>query len=313
MISTASIFQSPSTQDPSTTFAITAAFPGLGNILNVTSTAATIVAGQVVSGTGMPYGAAFLPYGTGGTTGTGSTGTYVLSVYGQPVASEPMTVTLSPYGQAGVGSIWYQTDTNLIYVRNTANNGWTLIGSVNTTNFGMLPRAGGALSSAITGSTGLLTEDGLTPFVYPPYVTSKLSLIATLADLANIQVSLDAQIATSVAQQISSIGLPSLTSNMLVVTGTIGNTSTYTGTPANFSVPIAGLTYANGKAVQLTDCHCMASLQTVTFDGHETSIILQPQDNRGMTWLAVVPVSGELFTGYYCTVNYLLIAINPTA
>ena len=301
MISTSQIFVSPSTQDPSSTFNITASLAL--NILTVTATSGTLVSGQGLDDmTGLlPYGIAI---GTQISGPTGGIGNYYTNITDDYIISETMIVTLSPIGQAGVGSLWYQTDTHNMYNRLTNNAGWSLIGNVNTPNFGMLPRSGGALTNAMTGSNGLMTKDGLTSFISPPYVNSKLSIGATQADLVNLQSQLDQQIALAVAQEINAIGLPSVSANMVIVSGVAGPAFPPTLGPLVLtSIPFSGLTYADGTAVQLTDCHAIASFNS-TNGG-----TLQPQDSRGMSWYCYAYISGYL--NY--PINYLLIAIKPTA
>ena len=308
MISTSQIFQSPSTQDPSSTFQITASYPGFGNILHVTITAGVIVAGQIVSGPQVPYGAIFLPYGTQGTTGVGGTGTYALSVFGGNINSEIMNVTLSPVGQAGNGSLWYQTDTTFLFNRNTANNGWNFIGPININFLGLLPRAGGSVTEPITGSTGLMTKDGNIPFSGVPYVNSKNSLAATLADLAEVQTNLEEQISVGVSKSINAIGLPSLNSNMLIVFGTLG---VDVGTPGNptittLIIPISGLTYGDGTPVKQTECHGFASINGAALSF--SYIFLIPQDPFGMSWqcYGTTNIANDYFNG---TINYYIIAV----
>lgn len=315
MISTSQIFQSPSTQDPSSTFQITASYPGFGNILHVTITAGVIVAGQIVSGPQVPYGAIFLPYGTQGTTGVGGTGTYALSVFGGNINSEIMNVTLSPVGEAGNGSLWYQTDTTFLFNRNTANNGWNFIGPININFLGLLPRAGGAVTEPITGSTGLMTKDGNIPFSGVPYVNSKKSLAATLADLEEVQMNLEEQISVGVSRSINTIGLPSLNSNTLIVFGTLGTKvgpPPVAPPPPLLTIPIAGLTYADGTPVQITECRGLASVNGLAVGSIPVDMNLAPQDSMGMSWLCSNYIGGlNLFD--YGAINYYFMAIKTGA
>ena len=304
MISTSQIFVSPSTQDPSSTFNITASLAL--NILTVTATSGTLVSGQGLDDmTGLlPYGIAI---GTQISGPTGGIGNYYTNITDDYITSETMIVTLSPIGQAGVGSLWYQTDTHNMYNRLTNNAGWSLIGNVNTPNFGMLPRAGGALTNAMTGSNGLMTKDGLTSFISPPYVNSKLSIGATQADILNLQSQLDQQIALAVAQEINTIGLPSVSANTVISTGTLGGPfpPSGIGAPILLSIPFSSLTYADGTAVLLTDCHATASINS-----YPTPCSLLEQDSRGMTWYCYGFIGGNY---YNYPINYIMIAIKPTA
>jgi hypothetical protein len=308
MISTSQIFVAPSTQDPSSTFNITASLAL--NVLTVTATAQTLVAGQGLDDTTglLSYGIAI---GTQISGPAGGIGQYYTNIYDNYITSETMIVTLSPMGQAGVGSLWYQTDTHNMYNRLTNNMGWSLIGNVNTPNFGMLPRAGGALTNALTGSNGLMAKDGLSSFISPPYVNSKLSIGATQADLANLQAQLDQQIALAVAQDINSIGLPSVSANTVISTGTAGPSypPSGVGAPVLISIPFSELTYADGTAVLATDCKAMASMNAYNINAYGINA-LTPGDSRGLTWYCYINQSG---TYYNYPINYILIAIKPTS
>lgn len=318
MIQTAQYFVSPSTQDPSGTFNITGSVAI--NLLTVTAVTGTpIVNGQLLDDV-----SGILPYGltiTGQKSGTaGGTGVYYLSFSAiDTVASESMFLTLSPYGQAGPGSLWYQTDTNLLFNRNTANTGWTQVvpagSTINTTALGLWPLAGVTLASAPTGSTNLVTKDGLTQIVAPPFILSKNSLAATLVDLNNLEVSMASQLNILVQEQISQIGTPSANANIIVVAGTLGTYAVGTyGSPINLSIPYAGLTYADGTQVGITDCRAMASLNTFNpiIGGSAQTNVLVPLDPYGMTWNAYGSYTpGNVLYNY--KINYLLIAVKPSA
>ncbi len=61
------------------TLASTATATGSGGYLTVTTLTGTLAANDAITSTNTPAGTYVLPFGTGGTTGTGSTGTYVIS------------------------------------------------------------------------------------------------------------------------------------------------------------------------------------------------------------------------------------------
>ncbi len=303
--------------DPSLLFNIIASFPGEStNILNVTSVqfGNTIAPGQIVAGVGMPIDAAVLPYGTQGTTGAGSTGTYALSVYGDNVNSESMQMTASQFGQAGAGSLYFDAYSLNLYNRNTTNTAWNTIGLTTLTNLGLLPRAGAALTAAITGSSGLLTADGNTPFTAPPYVISKQSQAATLADISNLQTSLVAQINSEVNQAIQSIGFPSIKSNFAFGYGQVGiegSTSII-----YYPLPLNGLTYPDGSLVATADCYGFATPSETGSNGtsNTTTLFCIPSQTvpNGMSWASyeINAAGGQI---YSYTMNYIIIAIKPTA
>lgn len=320
MINPSSIFLSVGTSpsfDPALVNTMTASSPGVSNLLNVTFLSGggtvPILPGQTVTGESMPFGAQVLPYGTNGASGTGNLGTYALSVISDPIPSETMQITLSQFGQAGPGSLFYDWNQHNLYNRNTANNGWNLIGSSELPNFGLLPRSGGTLSSAMTGSNGLLTADGNTPFTAPPYVTSKLSRAATLADIDNIESSLVSQINTQVNASIQQIGVPGIRSSMAFGFGQIGlqggTTLVY------YSIPVTGMTYPDGTVVNASDCYGFASIATWHYfgSGIEEMTYCQPQaGSNGMSWAAYSQFMGGGAI-YSYLMNYMVIAIKPTA
>ena len=166
--------------------------------------------------------------------------------------------TQDPSGQVGftgTGNLWYQTDTFNLYARNSKNTGWTLIGLVNTTNFGLLPKAGGALSGSATGSTGLMTKDGTTiPYVYPPEILNKNSQMASMADLTNLTTTLETQVSTLVSKAMALVGIPSIRANTVIK---VGQVLTDTTIAANWAqtlfIPVTGLSYADGTPVQTQD------------------------------------------------------------
>lgn len=69
------------------------------------------------------------------------------------------------YAQAGTpgtpaaGDIWINTTTGDFKVRDTSNANWNTIFNINLVNGGLLPKAGGAMTGAITGAHGLAPLD----------------------------------------------------------------------------------------------------------------------------------------------------------
>lgn len=303
--------------DPAATFTITATSPGINNIVNITNISggiAVVLPGQTISGALMPYGAQVMPYGTSGTSGVGGTGTYALSTtIDNIVTSETMQVTYSQFGQAGQGTMLYDPNTHYLYNRNTANTAWNLLGNISIVNLGLLPRSGGALSSALTGSNGLLTTDGNTPLIAPPYVNSKASRAATMADIASLQTTLVGQINTQINAAIQQIGLPGLRSNITIGYGTLGTVGG--ASVVYYPIPVTGLTYADGTLVQTSDCVGFAAINNWNSpaSGPYMYTYCQPKPGttNGMSWAAFA--IGYLGATYSFSMNYIVIAIKPTA
>jgi hypothetical protein len=157
-----------------------------------------------------------------------------------------------------------------------------------------------------------MTKDGLTPFSGVPYINSKNSLAATMADLAEAQINLEEQITASVGDSVSNIGVPSVSSNIVSVFGTLGAYTGSVASPALLSIPIAGLTYADGTAVKLSECHGFGSMgYFIQIFTPDTIHYTLPQDSQGMSWLCYSSSPG---TGNFNTImNYGLIAIKTGA
>ena len=51
--------------------------------------------------------------------------------------------------QCVAGMVFLNTTSNILKVRNSANNGFTDIGNINSTNLGLLPRAGGTMTGVL--------------------------------------------------------------------------------------------------------------------------------------------------------------------
>lgn len=218
-------------------------------------------------------------------------------------------------GFTGAGNIWVQTDTGLWFVRNSSNTGWTAIGSGDQSAFGLVPLSGAALSGAITGATNLMTADGATPFAVPPTITSKSSVAASLYDLSQVQANLQLLITETVAQQVSSIPVPGLRSNMAFKEGQILIDTTISANYAQvLSLPFAGMVYPDGTAVAQGDCYGIASQALnnwISNNGDALTLTLTPADTRGMSWQCWCTRVGT--ANWPGNINYQIIAIKPNA
>jgi hypothetical protein len=201
--------------------------------------------------------------------------------------------------------MWVQTDTGLWLVRNSANSLWNQIGSGDQPNFGLMPLSGGAMSGAVTGSSNMMTADGATPFAIPPNVTSRSSLVATLADLSALQNNLATLINETVAQAIAGIATPGVNSSTSFALTSVGQPLTPSPYNATVQLPYQGMTYPNGTAVQLSECHGFASVNTDT--GGIYTFQLLPQDSQGMSWKSYNSNNAAV------PFNYFILAISATS
>ena len=120
-------------------------------------------------------------------------------------------------GAVGFGYQWANSSSGILYERNTSNTGWVQIGNTNTTNYGLLPLTGGAMTGAISGVTGWAPETS------PDFNTSaKLEGVnlATTNDLSTLQTNLEDYVDAQVASAIASQGVTSeVSSNTAIQTG----------------------------------------------------------------------------------------------
>jgi len=214
------------------------------------------------------------------------------TIYQSPSSQDPFTTLGSAFLPQ---SIWYQTDNGFLFVRNTANTGWTLwtapTVTVNTANLGLLPKSGGFTGGAMFGANGVMTADGTSlPFSSVPQITSKNSLAATLADLANFYAAVQAQISAATVAALSAIYVPTLHKSMsFSIVQSVGSNSS---SIIPVTAPISGLTYSDGSVVNLFDIYGFA---TPPFLGVGAAIV-SPYDNGN--W-AVDTVHGSVWDAYY--------------
>ena len=224
------------------------------------------------------------------------------NIYTSPSSQDPSGVG----GFTGPGNIWVQSDTGVWLSRNSTNTAWVSIGSGDQQSFGLMPLSGGAMSGAVTGSSNMMTADGSTPFALPPNVTSRNSLMATLADLTALQNNLSALISETVSQAVASIPVPGVNSSLSITVTQLNGQITPSPYNATVTLPYQGMVYANGTSVQLSECHGFAShgaLQAGAFN----FFLLPGSDGRGMTWQSYNSASQAI------PFNYIIIAISATS
>ena len=221
------------------------------------------------------------------------------SIYTSPSSQDPS----GQPGFTGAGNFWMQTDTGIWQVRNSANTGWTLIGSGDQQTFGMVPLSGAALSGAITGATNLMTADGNTPFATPPTVTSRSSLMATMADLTTLQTNLNTLVINTANQAVASIVVPGIRANTSTQMGVIAAGVSWN---TNLSLPYASMTYPDGTAVGAADCIGFATPNNIpnTGSGYTITLVQAGGSVNGMIWNCYLSPSLTPIS-----INYMIFAI----
>ena len=223
------------------------------------------------------------------------------NIYVSPSSQDPSGVG----GFTGAGSLWSQTDTGVWLVRNSTNTAWVPIGSGDQQSFGLMPASGGAMSGAVSGTTNLMTADGNTPFAIPPTITSKSSLLASLADLSTLQNTILTLINEIVTQAVAGVSIPSLYTSLSFATTSVGGPITPTPSyNTTMSLPWQTMIYGDGTSVQQSECHGFACINA--YPGGNGVTYLLPQDSQGLSWQCYQATTAVPF-------NYFIVAVKSTA
>ena len=149
-------------------------------------------------------------------------------------------------GAVGFGYQWANSSSGILYERNTSNTGWVQIGNTNTTNYGLLPLTGGAMTGAISGVTGWAPETS------PDFNTSaKLEGVnlATTNDLSTLQTNLEDYVDAQVASAIASQGVTSeVSSNTAIQTGRLQGATPLT----TITIPLP--VFSDGQSASQGQC-----------------------------------------------------------
>lgn len=168
-------------------------------------------------------------------------------------------------GAVGYGYQWLHSNGTL-KERNASNTAWITIGTVTTTNMGLVATSGANMTGALTGVTGWA------PVASPNFTTSAQRAGINLVDqteLAAAIAALDASIDAKVASAVSTIVDTSVSfgNNFVATTGELTPTPSYNST---CQVPIPS--YANGQVAQESECTVMVApsdwgINTVSLGG----------------------------------------------
>lgn len=208
-------------------------------------------------------------------------------------------------GAVGAGKEWYNTTTGNLYIRNSTDTAWVLIGNSDTASLGNLPASGGPVTGAITGVSGWAPLDS------PDFTTiAKLNGIdlATTTDLANTQTALinliDARVASAIASSTS--GTSGVNSS---IAKTRGSGSANTGT--TFTIPLP--TYpGSGETADESDCVWMVAMTGIGLDDYTSGasyawqVYLSQTSNRNYS---IVRAGGK--REYTVNYEWIIIGVKP--
>ena len=149
-------------------------------------------------------------------------------------------------GAVGFGYQWANSSSGILYERNTSNTGWVQIGNTNTTNYGLLPSTGGAMTGAISGVSGWAPETS------PDFnISAKLEGVnlATTNDLSTLQTNLEDYVDAQVASAIASQGVTSeVSSNTAIQTGRLQGSTPLT----TITIPLP--VFSDGQSASQGQC-----------------------------------------------------------
>ena len=202
-------------------------------------------------------------------------------------------VQASDPGAVGAGYQWYNTSSGIVYERNTSNTGWVQIGNANSTNYGLLPLTGGAMTGAISGVTGWAPETS------PDFNTSaKLEGVnlATTNDLSTLQTNLEDYVDAQVASALASQGVTSeVSSNTAIQTGTLK------GATATTAVTIPLPVFSDGQVASPAQCKWIVSVYDAKTGDTADSYYLYFRDSTDS--VAVDPTAVRTFCVYTAKSN----------
>lgn len=200
-------------------------------------------------------------------------------------------------GAVGVGYQWLDTDTAILYERNSANTAWVQVYNTNQTNGGLLPQTGGSVTGAITGTTGWAPSDN------PNFATAAKIAGQNIATVnyVNQQVNsfndvLSAKISQAIAATTASIN----TNANIAKSGQGAKGSGYfspTGSPAASTTGDAGVTALSaiplpyypdsGGEAQESDCIWVGAMALSSSDRNQYSSKVIDNSVSGKSWISV--------------------------
>lgn len=139
---------------------------------------------------------------------------------------------------------WHQTNTGLVYIRNTKDSAWVFVGDANQPSLGQLSTQGGTMNGAISGAHGLSPDnsnDFDTLYVGGVAVPGKTYIDDQIA-------AINASVASSVAAALSAIPSLSLSSRVARAKGSWTTIVSSTGNVIPLPV------YSDGVQASEADC-----------------------------------------------------------
>lgn len=209
-------------------------------------------------------------------------------------------------GAVGAGMEWYNKATGNLYIRDSTDASWVLVGNSDVASLGNLPLAGGNMTGAITGVSGWAPEDS------PDFTTvAKLNGddLVTSTDLSNTRTDIinliDARVQAAIA---SSTG--AVTGTNASIAKLRGSGSGQSGT--SFTIPLP--TYpGSGETADESDCVWVPTITGFSADDYTAGAsyawslrLVQSGSTRTYT---ITQVNGHrLFDCYY---EYVIIGVKP--
>lgn len=198
---------------------------------------------------------------------------------------------------------WNQTDTGNIYIRNSGDTDWILVGNSDIANLGSLALGGGNMNGAITGAHGLSPADE-NDFTKSLRVGTHHVATQTYVDAADT--TLAASIATEIASSLSSIPALSLSSKVAFAKGDWSFTGTATGKIIDRPF------YSDGIQAAASECLWFvfwSDFDNAGTDGNYQYRITETSDR--VYDLLAQKVEGTL--GYFARVTWVIIAFRKTS
>lgn len=165
-------------------------------------------------------------------------------------------------GAVGVGYQWLDTTTNVLFERNAVNTSWVTLYNITETNGGLLPKTGGSVTGAITGTTGWATSDNANFATSAKIAGQNIATVnyvnqqvTSFNDLISAKISQAIAASTSsseVASSLAKSGVGVKANGYFSPTGSPGNWTLDAGVAPFAAIPLPN--YSDAGIAQESDC-----------------------------------------------------------
>lgn len=211
-------------------------------------------------------------------------------------------------GAVGAAYEWANTSTGNLYIRNTTDTAWVLIGNIDNASLGNVPITGATMTGALNGVTGWAPLDA------PNFTTStKLGGIdlATVNDLSAMETAIYNALDSKISSAISS-STATITVNSKIAKLTGDGYKQYSDSDQTFTIPLP--TYpGSGETAAEADCVWMASI--VGIAAHNSSVSnydwtfkLVESPDRTYTFTKPIGVTDTSLKWWY---QWIILAVKP--